>query len=94
MTGALKKSKKMVVRKETVMPENLLLKLPSGATEMVTRRFNWLSNEEIASILVNFAKHDEWLTKSRVSRYIYVIYTNFYKVLWLKIIFTSFLLRA
>ena len=46
---------------------DLVNKIPS--TSFIQKRsFSWLTNEQIASILISTDKHNEWFTKTRVLR--------------------------
>nr|CAB3227529.1 calmodulin-binding transcription activator 2-like [Phallusia mammillata] len=53
---------------EVIIPDDLLCKMPPCASEMPSRKYTWLSNEEVAAILTNFKKQGEWMTLSRVYR--------------------------
>ena len=58
---------KMVVKMEVILPKELE-KLQTWKTDFPNWRYAWLSNEEIASILITFQKHGLWMTDSRVHR--------------------------
>jgi len=52
---------------DIVLPKQLE-NLQPWTIELPQRRCSWLSNEDIARILISFDKHASWLTDSRVHR--------------------------
>ena len=57
----------MVVKMDIALPQQLE-KLQPWTCDLPLRRYGWISNEDIARILISFQKHAEWLTDSRVHR--------------------------
>uniref|UniRef100_H2Y005 CG-1 domain-containing protein n=1 Tax=Ciona intestinalis TaxID=7719 RepID=H2Y005_CIOIN len=56
------------MKADVVIPEELQHKLPPPALNLPKHKYTWMSNEEIAAILINFKQHPDWLTTSRVFR--------------------------
>ncbi|XP_018667013.2 calmodulin-binding transcription activator 2-like isoform X1 [Ciona intestinalis] len=56
------------MKADVVIPEELQQKLPPPALNLPKHKYTWMSNEEIASILINFKQLPDWLTTSRVFR--------------------------
>ena len=57
----------MVMTGDVMLPVHLK-KIQPWIADFPQRRYTWLSNEEIASILVNFPKHAGWMTSTRMHR--------------------------
>lgn len=52
---------------DVVLPKQLSHIQPWDS-EFPKTKYSWLTNEEIAQILISFYKHDDWLSDSRVQR--------------------------
>lgn len=57
----------MIAKMDVVLPKQLSHIQPWDS-EFPKTKYSWLTNEEIAQILISFYKHDDWLSDSRVQR--------------------------
>uniref|UniRef100_H2YF08 CG-1 domain-containing protein n=1 Tax=Ciona savignyi TaxID=51511 RepID=H2YF08_CIOSA len=56
------------MKSEVVIPDDMRTRLPAPAAHLPKHKYVWMTNEEVASILINFLKHNDWITTSRVYR--------------------------
>ena len=66
----------MVVKMDIVLPKQLE-NLQPWTLELPQQQYSWLSNEDIARIMICFQKHEDWLTDSRVHRYVCFYYFGY-----------------
>jgi len=54
------------------LPSNLISIFKAESFPLQQHR--WNTNEEIASILISFEKHEEWLSKEVQNRFVYLLF--------------------